>query len=400
MNNKHLTFEDYQLVAGPDWPDYKSVVQGNAPEFVLQELADMYKSTSEELQNVSNFCVLPFYAKELPSTMPCCHLPKGYDVASIRADIAVNKRNSQCNYCWKMEDIGAQSDRQIQNETLSSLTGHSVVELAANARLGNSAVIKYKIDAGNFCNATCVTCEPGSSSSWGKLHNQYFDQKIPIVDMLRETSDFFDDIDYKQAQHISFTGGEGTMIKTHWRILERLIAVGNTDCVIGFVTNGSFIPTARQMNILKQFNTVQFCYSIDGIESRYEYMRFPLSWNQTVQNIQWAREQGFDISASYTISNLNVMYYPETVGWFIDNNIPFLENLVDRPAYFAPSILSDSVKHSIVQQTQNNRVQQLLDAPNNNKDFKRFCDVIRLQDNMKSIKLADYMPELSQLLFD
>ena len=45
-------------------------------------------------------------------------------------------------------------------------------------------------------------------------------------------------------------------------------------------------------------------------------------------------------------------------------------------------------------------MQQLLDAPNNNKDFKRFCDVIRLQDNMKSIKLADYMPELSQLLFD
>lgn len=399
MANPTITQEDYTAMSGPDWPSYSAYCSGDQPDFVVDEIRSMLGKTVQQQNSITNFCVLPFYGREYPADVHCCQLPADYDIDSIQQDMLQNRRNSQCSVCWRLEDAGARSDRQIKNETAVAQTNRDLYHFYEQAMQGNYATTQYKIDGGNYCNATCVTCEPGSSSSWGRLKSDWEGTRIPLVDLVREDHEKIV-IDYPRAEYISFTGGESTMIRTHWNILRRLIEVGNTACQISFVTNGSFTPTEKQMAILEQFPNINFCFSIDGINRVFEYMRYPLNWETLLQNIEFAKKHGFSVSASYTISNLNILYHEQTVEWFVQNSIPYLENPVELPAYFAPSALSDTIKQEILARTNNSTVQMLLQnhSEQDQQLFERFCENVRLQDAMKKISVADYLPEMATLL--
>jgi hypothetical protein len=239
---QNINENDYVAMSGEDWPAYKDFASGiNLEPFVAKEIDQMLGSHQQQLDNITNFCVLPFYGREYPADVHCCQLPTGYDIESIQQDLLKNKRNNQCSACWRLEDAGRMSDRQIKNSTLDYYTNTDLLELYRIAETGKSVITHYKIDAGNFCNATCVTCNKGSSSGWGKLENAYNNTNIPEVNLVKEYHDSID-IDYKTAKFIGFTGGEPTMIRTNWDILRKLISAGNTECCISFVTNGSFVP--------------------------------------------------------------------------------------------------------------------------------------------------------------
>ena len=400
MANPTISQEDYTAMAGPDWPSYQEFCTGvDIPEFVRQEINTMLGAVEAAVANTSNFCILPFFGREYPADVHCCQLPSGYDIASIQSDMLQNRRNSQCSACWRLEDAGVKSDRQIKNETIDHYTNTDLTEFYRRAQTGDTPLIHYKIDAGNYCNSTCVTCNKGSSSSWGILENQYYGTKIPTVELVKENNPNIS-IDYANAVFIGFTGGEPTMIRTNWQILEQLIRADNTGCCISFVTNGSFVPTPKQTQILDQFENVNFCFSLDGTGPVFEYMRFPLSWQQTTDNIQRARDRGYMISASYTISNLNVLYHVQTTDWFKSQDIVYLENPVYAPDYYAPGSLRSDIKQHILESTDNPTVQLYLGehSERDEQRFRRCLENIQLQDDMKKIDYRTYLPELAQLI--
>ena len=114
-------------------------------------------------------------------------------------------------------------------------------------------------------------------------------------------------IDYANAKSIGFRGGEPFLSKTNFDILEKLIEIGNTDCFINFTTNGSSDILDYQKNILRKFKNINFCFSIDGIGPVFEYMRYPLTWDKLEENLEYCRKNNILISASYTVSNLNIL---------------------------------------------------------------------------------------------
>jgi hypothetical protein len=391
---QQITEHDYQLMSGPDWPSYQEFISGAQIEkSVADELDSMLISTSQKQQNISNFCVMPFYGWEYPTNTHCCLLPNDYDLGSIQTDMLNNQRNPQCHKCWTLEDAGITSERQIKNFTLDYYTNTDILYLYDQCVAKQNTTSHYQIAASNFCNATCVTCNDKSSTAWGDLLKNTTKSTVPLKLFKEHTVQ--PHVDYTAARFVGFKGGESTMIRTHWNIIEQLIEHKNFDCCVSFVTNGSFTLTDRQKYLLSQFKNVNFNFSIDGVGAVFEYMRYPISWDKINDNISWARNQKFTVSSTYTISNLNIYYHNQTIKWFEDNNIRYLENVVYDPVHFAPKSLSKSIKQKIISSSESQLIQNMLNQHVDSDDvnYQECLKQIQFQDQLKNIRIQDYVPE-------
>jgi sulfatase maturation enzyme AslB (radical SAM superfamily) len=242
-----------------------------------------------------------------------------------------------------------------------------------------------------------MTCGSNSSNTWGKLQKK---NNLPARKnwkiLPNQTTDW---IDYAHAKSILFRGGEPFLSDTNFYILEQLIKHDNTDCFVSFVTNGSFSLSRRQKEILTKFSNLNFCFSIDGIGPVFEYVRWPLKWDNIENNIAWCRANNIDVSVSYTLSNINLFYHTQTTQWFRDQKINYLTNTVYSPAHFRPESLPAEIKQQLRQQHNSDAISQwLAHSPNDDRLFEKFQVEIAKQDHMKNISMQDYLPELVELL--
>ena len=222
-----------------------------------------------------------------------------------------------------------------------------------------------------------------------KKHQLSKEKTYTIIDQTK-----IDSIDWGGLVMLSFVGGEPLIDKKVFATLEKMIELRNTDCFIDMVTNGSVELTERQIEILSKFNNVQMVLSIDGIEKRFEYMRYPLKWNKLLDNIDLFKELGFSLAISYTVSNVNAMYYNETIDWFNSQGIPHNTNPVTEPLYFSPQCLPVEVKKKIDVPFINS--ENHITA--HDEQFIKACEELREQDQLKEIDIADYLPEFNEVM--
>jgi sulfatase maturation enzyme AslB (radical SAM superfamily) len=394
---KGLSKYDYQLFAGPDWPEYENfLTHQNVPEFVYKEI-DEFLTNHVPFDNPA-FCVLPFYGIEYPAKVACCLMPQHVIIEQVRQQMLDGVRPSACNKCWKLEDLGLQSDRQLKNSMLDYYSDTDIEVLYKQAKNNQASIVSYKIDTSTTCNSTCVTCGPELSTAWHKLESKSrsISIKRPAL-ILKSSAKTL--INFETAVAINFRGGEPLLSKTNFFILEQLIAHKNTDCFIAFTTNGSIIPNEYQISLLKQFKNLNFNFSIDGINRVFEYLRYPLAWTDILKTIEFCRQMKFDVSVSYTISNLNVMYHKETTQWFKDNSIPYINNIVHAPIHYNPTSLPLAVKNWINELTLDQEISNLLKdhTPQDEINYSRAIIDIKKQDLQKKINIVDYLPEWANI---
>lgn len=398
----HVNQPDYEAIAGPDWPTWLDWCQGQpVPDFVLSEI-DAMLVRPVDFQHPT-FCVLPFYAQEFwaASTQTdrktfCCLVPDGTSRQLTQQDMLAGRRPQACQACWNLEDQGLISDRQIKNRSIDAPLLEDIQGLLAGhpQRL---PIRHYKIDGNNTCNGTCVMCNSEYSSAWAQLERN---NGVDPTAAWRITADTLDStIDYATAASVGFRGGEPFLSDTTWHVLERLLKANNTGCAINFTTNGSITLTAEQQHMISRFSSVGFNFSIDGVGPVFEYVRYPLRWSDLLANIEYCRRANILITASYTITNLNVLYHGQTSSWFEQNNITYSLNPVYHPSHFRPGALPQSVKQHILQQP--DPVTQWLlgtHTAQDDLDYQEFRRQIAQQDGWKGISLADHLPELAHLL--
>jgi sulfatase maturation enzyme AslB (radical SAM superfamily) len=344
-----------------------------------------------------SFCVLPFYGLEYPQNTFCCLTPKGTRREDVKEEILKGQRSLACSKCWRIEDAGLKSDRIIKNENLDFIANRNIEDLYQDCVNGSAEIIHYKIDSNNVCNATCITCGSFSSSSWAKLEKD--NGQLPIKTWQLYPDDVDKIINYSTAKSIGFRGGEPFMSKTNFYILEKLDEQQNYNCFINFTTNGSFELTDKQLVLIKKFTNIDFCFSIDGIDLVFDYLRYPLKFDQIKKNIKFCQDHQIGISVSYTLSNLNIMYHDQTVKWFKDHDLKFIVNPVYSPAYFRPGALPEKLKQQIIQQLSPS-AQQLIavHSQQDDLDFEKFKQEIAKQDSWKNIQLKHYLPELAKAI--
>jgi len=383
-------------VAGPDWPSFDCFqLHDNVSVSVYKEIDRMIRPV--EGFSHPTFCVLPFYAMEYPNNTPCCLMSGVEPLKGIQQQMLSEQRPKSCNKCWNLEDAGLKSDRLIKNETLDYFSNIDLEQLITRSQIGKNEIIHYKIDTSNTCNAACVTCGGGSSSTWNKLLQK---NNLPAKKNWKILPDqTVDWINYSGAKSLSFRGGEPFLSDTNFYILEQLIEHNNTDCFVSFVTNGSFSLSRHQKEILSKFSNLNFCFSIDGIGPVFEYIRWPLKWADIETNISWCKTNNVKVSVSYTLSNMNLLYHATTTQWFDDHDINYLVNPVYSPSHFRPESLPAKIKQQLGQQHDSDAIGQwLAHSPSDDQLFAKFQIEIAKQDRMKNISMRDYLPELAELL--
>lgn len=344
---------------------------------------------------MDTFCVLPFFSFELPQNSDknifCCQLPTWANINEIRNDIVAGQRNSACSSCWKMEDQNLPSERQLHNRTFDYYRDRDIELIQQDAVSGNFNAQIVKLATSNICNSACVTCGSFSSSLWASVEKSK--QKS-----WRINQNTINAIEWKNVAQLSFVGGEPLLEKANLDILQHLIDIGNTKCFVSIVTNGSIGVSSTQLKILSKFSNLNICVSIDGIESGFEYARWPLQWEKILVNLDHLNQTAKYVSISCMVSNFTISRLDDLIDFFKSHNLPYLCKAIEDPSYFAPGNLPDKVKQSI-KQSQLKYPNEVLPFLSYGKytaaAFNDCWREIYRQDQLKKISIDNYLPEFA-----
>ena len=326
---------------------------------------------------------MPFYGAEYNEngrvSSPCCLLPQNVDVSQLQKDALNGVKSTACQKCWTLEEQGKISDRQLKNSAFDFYSNKDIQIIEEECQIGKFVPKIIQLYTSNLCNSTCVTCGAEASTAWATLNKK---KTFKIIDQ-----HLLGSIDFTEIIMLSFVGGEPLFEKRNFSILENLIKVNNTNCFISATTNGSVTLSIEQINILKQFKNINLCLSIDGVGPVFEYMRYPLKWSVLLANIELYRSLNINLSVSYTISNLNVLYYQETINWFESMQLPYNHNIINDPAYFHPGVLPKEIK------SQHSNLSLLFEGGNEELLTDFYSEIAR-QDQLKGISINDYLPDM------
>ena len=118
-------------------------------------------------------------------------------------------------------------------------------------------------------------------------------------------------------------------------------------------------------------------------------------------NLDFFIEITDNISANYSLSNLNILYHNQTTEWFDKNNIVYSVNPIYTPAWLQPRALSESIKKVLKQQlsaTDYNTAIGPIHSDQDQQNYQMMLKQMEIQDTAKKIKMADYLPELYNML--
>jgi len=342
---------------------------------------------------MNTFCVLPWYGLNLPSSLPCCLLPKNTDITQVKQDLLAGIKSPACAKCWQIESSGEKSKRQFENEFLDYKLDRDLEKIQEDCKTKIIDPLIYQIQTSNLCNQACVTCNSGASSKWAEIEKRM--GLIPKPTIKIKLSGI--DINYNTARHIEFVGGEPLFDPITFQMLELLIEHNNTDCFISIVTNGSISLSRRQLNILSKFTDLNICISIDGIGPVFEYMRWPAKWPTLLDNIEKFKKITKNISISYTISSLNVLYYQQTVDWFHSQDLRYNHNIVTYPGWIGLNNAPVKIKELLRDNSFASSWTEITGKETNIVEYQR---LLEQQDRAKKINIKDYLPEIWKILND
>jgi hypothetical protein len=334
---------------------------------------------------------MPFYGAEYTQrgfNTPCCLMAKTIrNITEIQHDMLENLRPPECNKCWFLEDQNIKSDRQFKNEAFDFYKDRDINFIFDDCKKGNYSQQIVKLYTSNLCDSTCVTCGPSASTAWASLRN------IPIK-LESISTPILNNVNFANVSILTILGGEPFYDKNLFNILHKLLDNNNANCFVSFVTNGGVELTKQHVNILSQFKNLSICISIDGVGPVFEYLRYPLRWEVLLKNIKLFREISKHVTVSYTVSNLNILYYHDTVKWFQEAGLTANTNMVTLPEYFNVNSLPKSVKE---QHTELSHffVKHLSTHDTN---FNRAIEELKVQDSLKKIDAKDFIPRFTNLI--
>jgi len=229
-----------------------------------------------------------------------------YGLRKIRKKMLAGEKIEACNHCYYQESIGRSSYRQSFNKQwLEGKHGKEILNRVEKSKKNNFKVeekpLYLDIRPGNLCNLKCRMCNPGNSSKIYKEQRELL-KSDPQIKRIIDTGYFKKDekkfhnwykkkeiwdTTYQWAKGVKqlyFTGGEPTLIKENWDLIEHLIEQGySKNIVLIFNINVTQAP-AKLLDTFKHFQHVHITFSIDGYKQSQEYIRYPSRWEEIESN--------------------------------------------------------------------------------------------------------------------
>lgn len=318
----------------------------------------------------------------------------------IRRKMLNNERPIECIGCYKVEDNGLKSKRIEENTKY-------LHKITLNESLPNIQLKFIELRLGNVCNIKCLTCNPMSSSKWiedvkkfteviDKDHYNYEDYKS---NWFKDTK-WYDELlgHSDELEEIYINGGEPTLIKEHFYFLEKLIELDRAKNIsLIYNINCTNLPD-KFLELLRKFKHVKLQLSIDDVEERNHYVRYPSNWETVFSNYNKLNEEKFEITITQTVSILNICNVGNFRNFFKKEQIDY--NFVYSPNYLHVSNLQSELKEIALQQIEmlnqqdRGRFYYELDSkPYDDEMSKKSLRFITMMDTIRGLNIKTYLKE-------
>lgn len=338
----------------------------------------------EQNLNKTNICVLPFiHLATHPNGVvtPCCQsdMTNGFSFSKdeevnilgkesieqisnstnfcgIRKKMLDGEQPKECAGCYRLEEMGGISKRNYENDKYK----HTVDELKnlVNEE-GKLNKINYKfieLRLGNVCNLKCLTCNPMSSTKWNedvehlpeKFQSGYYSIDKSFSTWYKDKS-WYDELleNSDDLEEIYINGGEPMIIKEHLYFLQKLHDSGRSKNIRLLYSINLTLISDKIIELWGKFKSIQLNVSIDDLNERNDYIRYPSNFNQIEQNLNKLTNRGFDIKVIQTVSVLNVYNLSNFYRYFTEKGFSIEHNYVYWPEYLHVSLLGDDLKQTI-----------------------------------------------------
>ena len=224
--------------------------------------------------------------------------------------------HADCEGCRKLESTG---ESRLRTGTNQGLGIDEKTDLAGPSRLD----LMFDLS----CNLACRSCHPGSSTFWQRHLRDNGLWQDPIYNEKNRDAVItaLSNIDLSNLKQLVFAGGETLLGKEYWEVSQWLadnVPNAKEQLTLCFQTNGTQKINKRYYDLIEKFHLVKVQISLDGTKERFEYLRWPASWNQVTDNILNLRENlpsNVMFVIEETISIFNLYYQQELAQWVKEN---------------------------------------------------------------------------------
>lgn len=288
------------------------------------------------------------------------------------------ERPSECDYCWKVEDLGNISDRYLKS---GEPWAFHLIPKILETKTQDINPSYLEVSFSNVCNFKCAYCSPEISSKWAeeiKQHGPY-----PTSWNTGELKPMYSHNEYnpyveafwkwwpelsKSLTNLRLTGGEPLLSKDVWDLLEKLEKDENLnpELILGINTNLN-VPKHLIDKLIGFINRisprikyVQIFTSNEAIGAQAEYVRYGLNYNEWLSNLDNLIFNLPDNSFVGIMTTINILSL-STVDLFIEdmvslrrkyfksydkNNIILSINYLRWPPFLHPELAPTELKES------------------------------------------------------
>ncbi len=340
------------------------------------------------------FCPIPFqhqYFDSDGSEGLCCNSPvfthgdlewNGRGMRHIRLDMLAGRKNRACSVCHNEEKSGKclSLRQQVINyhkiqygKDMKSLKQfvHSITNKDGSVTRQSDSL---HISLGNLCNGQCMMCSPWNSSSLRSVH-KHINKQLGFNELdIREFKWVNDDNIWQekfyplveQSHWINIMGGEPFITKRNIQLLQYCVDKNVAkDKVIYYNTNCAQPVPDKVIELWRHFKHIHVDLSIDDIEDRVEYIRYPVKWQQYLKFLDWCdnnTEDNITFEMLPSIGNYNIYYYPDMIDWILEQKFKKINknlgglpntNIVHFPERVGIKTLPDKAKDIILEKYNN-----------------------------------------------
>ena len=314
----------------------------------------------------------------------------------VRLDMLAGRKNSNCERCYVVESLGGKSKRHKSCQS-QNLTKEDARKMTDNEGYVNCSPRQIDVRVGNICNLKCIHCWTGNSSKWYEdklLLDKYENtQNIPMDNQwISNKGDVWKYIQthIQDIKELSFLGGEPFASRSHNQLLDWLIENDYTHLSFHYVTNGTLL-TKDIIKKLEKMKSVRLHVSMDGIQERAEFLRYPSNWKKLERNLLDLQYADFKARFQWTAYNTNIFRLPETYQYCSQKfpNMDFLLcDFVTQPVHMSIQNLPSFFKEQITEKLEAFK-------PLDSTVYLNFMNTRQLWDEQGSI-LYNYLEDLDR----
>jgi radical SAM protein with 4Fe4S-binding SPASM domain len=387
--------------------------------------------------NNKNFCIRPFNSVVIStngSIRPCCKIKKNTfnlknnDIeeywssdylVTLRESFLNNEKPKECESCWDDENNLLTSHRLESNYQYKSIFKKDYVK---NLKLIKKDNLNYpediELSITNICNLSCQMCS-GASSSRLLTENNYLkfeNLKQSDYDLDEKTKLKIEQIIKHDLKLLNLRGGEPLVNKTIIKIIEKLVVTGKSKNMILHITTNGTTCNDKIINLLSQFKNIRIMFSIESTGKFNDYIRYPSNWKDIEKNIlQFKNLKNTYLYINTVIQNLNLLYLEPLINFANLNKIFLNFSKLTNPAYLEFDNLPLGLLKKSYEKLNNIDKKKLLHTKNikeiinllkikidtykhDKGKFTMFTDMIKKRDLYRKISIADYMPEIYNII--